>query len=131
MLSSLRPVGIPVRQLSAEETAQAMEQAGLTVRKADDPEVREKFQDFTAGTFLKTMLKSLRSSTGKVPYLDGGYAEEVFRGQFDQTLAEGLARSHGGAFSSDLYDQYMHRSTRTEPAAALAEEAGRGFSVVI
>jgi Rod binding domain-containing protein len=131
MLSSLQPLNIPIRHLSADETAQALEQAGVSIRTADDPELREKFQDFTAGTFFKSMLKSLRSGTGKVPYLDGGHAEEVFRGQFDQTISENLARSHGGAMSGDLYDQYLHRSTRTEPAAAFAEEAERGFSVVI
>lgn len=131
MVTSLRSIDIPIRQLSAEETSQALDQAGVAVRKADDPDLREKFQDFTAGTFLKTMLKSLRTANGKVPYLDGGYAEQVFRAQFDQTVAEDIAKSHGGALSGELYDQYLHRSTRTEPAAALAEEAGRGFSVVI
>jgi Rod binding domain-containing protein len=130
-MSPLKPIDIPVRHLSREETARALEQSGATLRSADDPELKARFQEFTAGTFVQTMLKSLRSTTGKTPYMHGGYAEEVFRGQLDQTLSESLAKSHGGLFSDSLYEQYMHRQPGISPAAAQAEEAGHGIDVVI
>ncbi len=62
------------------------------------------FQDFSAGTFYKEMLKSLRSGQKHSKYFYGGQAEEIFRGQMDQQIAEDLARQHGGAFSNPLFE---------------------------
>jgi Rod binding domain-containing protein len=73
-------------------------------------QVREKFQDFAAGTFYKEMLKSLRSGQKDSKYFNGGQAEKIFRGQFDQQIAEDMARQHGAAFANPLFDAYSRQT---------------------
>jgi Rod binding domain-containing protein len=73
-------------------------------------QVREKFQDFAAGTFYKEMLKSLRSGQKESKYFNGGQAEKIFRGQFDQQIAEDMARQHGGAFANPLFEAYSRQA---------------------
>jgi Rod binding domain-containing protein len=69
-------------------------------------QVEEAFQKFVAGSFFRQMLKSLRSTVGKPPYFHGGQAEEVFRSQLDEQLADELAESHGAAISAPLYESF-------------------------
>ena len=74
-----------------------------------DVEVREKFQDFVAGTFYKTMLKALRQGQQKPAFMHGGQAEDIFQQHMDQQFAEQLASSHGNAFADNLFQQYAQR----------------------
>ena len=69
-------------------------------------EVKEKFQDFVAGTFYGTMMKSLRTSLKKTPYMHGGQAEDIFQSQLDNHFSDALAKSHGGRFADGLYQSY-------------------------
>jgi len=75
---------------------------------ASQLEVREKFQDFVAGTFFKQMLKALRSTQDQPAYLHGGQAEQVFQAQMDEQIAEQLAREHGGAIAGPLFNVFSH-----------------------
>src|SRR5690606_5744113 len=59
---------------------------------------KEAFQDFVAGTFYAQMLKSMHKSHGKPAYFHGGQAEDIFRSQLDQQIADTMARQHGQAF---------------------------------
>ncbi len=65
LYEGLKPLDIPVRQLDADETAAAARATGSN--RKDSPELREKFDEFVAGTFAKTMLKSLRKTTARSP----------------------------------------------------------------
>lgn len=85
--------------LSSQQAAAASAEQGLSTKEA--------FQDFVAGTFYKQMLKAMRGTQQKVQYLDGGQAEESFRSQLDQQVAEDLAREHGAAFSDSLYKVFQ------------------------
>lgn len=87
-------------------------------RSADpgDLEIRNKFQDFVAGTFYKTMLKAMRDSQRPPKYFYGGQGEQIFQGQFDQQIAEQLARQHGDDFAGPLYNAYARASQGTIPA---------------
>jgi Rod binding domain-containing protein len=66
-------------------------------------DLRETFQQFAAGTFYAQMLKSLRRTHGRAAYLDGGQAEQMFREQLDQYVADSLAERHGRAFTEPLF----------------------------
>lgn len=68
---------------------------------------RQAFQEFVAGTFYNQMFKSLRKLHDKPAYLDGGRAEEIFRSQLDQQVAEDLSRTHGASFADPLFDQFQ------------------------
>lgn len=85
--------------------------ASLNAQKPQAPDenllqLKEKFQDFVAGTFYKQMFKSLRKTHDKAAYINGGQAEEMFQNQLDQQVAEDLARDHGGSFADDLFEAF-------------------------
>jgi Rod binding domain-containing protein len=97
--------------------------------------VRDKFQDFAAGTFYKEMLKSLRSGQKHSKYFYGGQAEEIFRGQMDQQIAEDIARQHGATFASPLFEAYSRQTgltqagpTQAGPTQPAATPAGSSLS---
>jgi flagellar protein FlgJ len=79
-------------------------------------QVREKFQDFVAGTFYKQMFKALRSGQKKPAYLHGGHAEEVFQSRMDEQVAEQLAKQHGKQFSDPLYASFARDAMPASPA---------------
>jgi Rod binding domain-containing protein len=91
-------------------------------------QVREKFQDFAAGTFYKEMLKSLRSGQKESKYFNGGQAEKIFRGQFDQQIAEDMARQHGGAFANPLFEAYSRQTglDQSSPSSSGQLSSGGG-----
>ena len=81
------------------------------IRRPTDQQMllKEKFQDFVAGTFYTQMLKALHNMHGKAAYFHGGQAEEIFQSQIDQQVAEDLARNHGGAFSDQLFTVFKNK----------------------
>ena len=95
-------------------------------KKPANPEVREKFQDFTAGTFYKEMLKALRQGQKHSKYFYGGQAEEIFRGQMDQQIAEDLARQHGGSFAAPLFDAFERQTAMASSSASSAPVSTSG-----
>ncbi len=105
----MMPTTISATRPSPAATAAA---APVTAPDPKELEIREKFQDFVAGTFYKTMLKALRSGQKKPAYVYGGQAEEVFQGQMDQIVAEQLARTHGAQFADPLFDSYANSLPR-------------------
>jgi len=96
-------------------------------------EIRKQFQNAVAGTFYRQMMKSLRSTTGKPAYLHGGQAEEIFRGQLDEIMADQLAAGSGQIFSDRLFElQFPHLKTKaaatpdsTTPDNASSEQSAR------
>jgi len=76
-------------------------------------QVREKFQEFVAGTFYKKMLAALRSGQGKPAYFHGGQMEEVFQQHLDDRLANNMAQQHGDQFAGPLFDAYARRLNTT------------------
>lgn len=73
-----------------------------------DPELREKFEEFVGTVFFGQFMKALRSTVGKPAYFHGGQAEEIFQGQLDQTLIEQVAGSGRGNFGSVLFERFAN-----------------------
>ncbi|HVX57542.1 MAG TPA: rod-binding protein [Candidatus Saccharimonadales bacterium] len=88
-----------LQTLSTQEPDRAPAEADL--------ELREKFQEFVAGTFYKQMLKSMRSSQRKPAYFHGGQGEDVFQSQMDEIVTDNFAKNHGDTFAGNLYDIYQ------------------------
>jgi hypothetical protein len=97
-------------------------------------EIREKFQDFAAGTFYKEMLKALREGQKNSKYFYGGQAETIFRGQMDQQVAEEMAHQYGGNFAGPLYDAYANQSlsesSRVSSSQVSLSEQAHAFDAV-
>lgn len=91
-----------------------------------DLEEREAFQQFAAGTFYQTMIKALRSTERETKYLNGGRAEKIFRGEFDQRVAASLADEHGEQLAGPLFEQFTSkRQFDATGIAAPSSPAGR------
>ncbi len=70
---------------------------------------REAFDDFVGQTFFGQMLKAMRSTVGKPAYFHGGQAEEIFRGQLDQVLAEKMSDAAADTFTGPMYELFTLR----------------------
>jgi flagellar protein FlgJ len=79
-------------------------------------ELKEKFTQFFGETFYGQMIKSMRSTVGKPAYFHGGQAEEIFRGQLDQHMAEHLTEATADQLAEPLLKQQFPQY-RDKPAA--------------
>lgn len=93
-MNTLQPLSS--RTVTVPPTAEA-------VRKSE--ELRTAFGSFVGETFYGQMLKSMRSTVGKPAYFHGGQAEETFRSQLDQQLAQELAEQTGDRFAGPMFEQ--------------------------
>ncbi len=71
------------------------------VQKARD--VQEHFTQFVGETFFGQMIKAMRLTQGEAAYFNGGRAEEVFRGQLDQKLAEELTTASADQIANPMF----------------------------
>jgi len=101
--------------------------------KIDDKPLEEKaaFQQFAAGTFYQTMLKALRSTEKETKYFNGGRAEKIFRGQFDQQIADMMAKEHGDQFAGPLFDQHQTMRSRSALAQSSSPIASQPVSAEV
>ena len=75
-------------------------------------EVQEAFRSFVGQTFFGQLLKSMRSTQGKPAYFHGGRAEEIFRGQLDQTLADKMTESSADRIADPMFRQQFPEQAR-------------------
>lgn len=92
---------MPAADRLAQSTSNAQELEGRRLQAADPKQekMREAFDSFVGETFYGQMLKEMRKTVGKSAYFDGGRAEEIFRGQLDQKLSEGMAKASSKQFN--------------------------------
>lgn len=96
----------------------------------EQTEVRQAFQEFVSGTFFRQMIKSLRSAQSEPAYFHGGQAERIFQGQFDEQIADDLAKKHGAALADPLFKAFESQRTG-QPLTSIkraASEAAAGYS---
>jgi Rod binding domain-containing protein len=93
----------PLMSLTTEPQPQAVAKAR---------ELREAFSSFVGEAFYGQMLKSMRSTVGKPAYFHGGQAEETFRSQLDQQLAQELAAETGDRFAGPMFEQQFPEQAR-------------------
>ena len=71
--------------------------------------VRDAFTHFIGETFFSQMLKAMRKSVGKPAYFHGGQAEEIFRSQLDQTLADEMTKASADKLADPLFERQFPR----------------------
>ncbi|NLX95090.1 MAG: hypothetical protein GXY83_02825 [Rhodopirellula sp.] len=71
-----------------------------------DEETREAFQSFAGQTLFGQMLKAMRKTVDKPAYFHGGKAEEIFREQLDQVLAEKLSDAASERFAEPMFELF-------------------------
>jgi Rod binding domain-containing protein len=77
--------------------------AAGAAKSADNPALRKAFDQFVGETFYGQMLKEMRKSQGKVAYVGGGQAEEIFTQQLDQALTKKMSAAGADKLSGPLY----------------------------
>jgi len=89
------------------QTVRPLRPGPATARQqvADAKEVRDTFRTFVGEVFFGQLLKSMRSTQGKPAYFHGGQAEEVFRSQFDQTIAEHMTEASADKIADPMFEQ--------------------------
>lgn len=70
-------------------------------------ELKEAFQNFVGQTFFGEMIKSLRTTQDGAAYMNGGRAEKIFQGQFDQMLSEELSNASAEKIAQPMYELFM------------------------
>lgn len=78
--------------------------------------LRETFTQFVGETFYGQMIKAMRCSVGKPAYFHGGRAEEVFRGQLDQALAEQMTAASADRFAEPMFQQQFPQLATAPPS---------------
>jgi Rod binding domain-containing protein len=92
---------------SAGTQAATLENAANRLSDApDDGKLREAFDSFIGETFYGQMLSAMRKTVGKPAYFHGGRAEETFRSQLDQMLAQEMTQSGAGELSNSMFEQF-------------------------
>jgi peptidoglycan hydrolase FlgJ len=98
------PVGRPpMPSTDAQEIAGRQLQTGGAKQSS---EVREKFDTFVGETFYGQLMKEMRKTVDKAAYFDGGRAEEIFRGQLDQKIAQGMAKANASTFTGPMFELF-------------------------
>lgn len=82
--------------------------AGPELRSGQQPDdqTREAFRQFVGESFFGLMIKSMRKTVGKPAYMHGGFGEEIWQGQMDQTLAQNLAQETAPRLADPMYDLF-------------------------
>ncbi|MEM9354188.1 MAG: rod-binding protein [Planctomycetota bacterium] len=91
---------------------------GSEQKLAAAQEVQETFRQFVGESFYGQLLKSMRTTVGKPAYFHGGRAEEVFRGQLDQTLAEHMTEANSDQIADPMFRQQFPQQAEVLEAAA-------------
>ena len=101
MTRQQEPIDLPGKTqepMPLKKTLTPQEQAG---------ELKDKFQEFVGQTFFSELIKSLRTSQQGASYFNGGRAEEVFQGQFDQMMSEHLSEASAQSISDPMFDLFQ------------------------
>ncbi len=68
---------------------------------------REPFDQFVGGTFYRQMLGAMQKTVGKPAYFHGGQAEEMFRGQLNEILADKIAEATADQFTGPMFELFQ------------------------
>ncbi len=96
---------IKSQQIDSNETNSLSESKS----KPEGEDLRKAFQDFVGQTLFSQMISSMRSTQDGAAYFDGGRAEKIFQGQFDQILSEELSEASASKISDPMFKLFQLR----------------------
>jgi flagellar protein FlgJ len=103
-----------VEAASFKNETKNAESLGRKAASAEDREaLRKSAQDFES-IFVNMMMKSMRSSVQKSGFLDGGNAEEIYKGMLDQEYSKMMSKS-GRLGLADTIERQLTRAAGWEP----------------
>jgi len=111
-MPNVLPIGLLNNNLTEAKFVNKANQStdfAATLKNAQDKEkaklrLKEVSYELEA-IFINQLLKEMRRSVHKVPFLHGGYAEEVFEDMLYDEYAKLMAKSDHFGFAKQIYDQ--------------------------
>jgi Rod binding domain-containing protein len=96
-------------------------------QRLDEARALEKaYTDFVGKTFFGQMMKAMRSTVDKPAYFHGGQAEEAFRSQLDQQLADAMSDATADQIAGPLFERQFPQQAKL--LAEAEREAGGGLA---
>ncbi|GEM_PF-870162 len=100
---------LDARQPGVSFTLEDPEGTGLWQALGDNrQEFQEAFVRMVGTTLYGQMVRQLRRSVGKPPYLHGGYAEEMFQRRLDELVVDSLTRRNGEQLAQAMLKQQLN-----------------------
>ncbi len=87
----------------------SLETSSLAADDGQPKELKQAFNDFVGQTFFGQLIASLRSTQGESAYFNGGQAEKIFQGQFDQQLAEYMSEASADQIADPMFKLFSMR----------------------
>jgi Rod binding domain-containing protein len=101
--------------------------AKTEAQRLDDARALQKaYTDFVGKTFFGQMMKAMRSTVDKPAYFHGGQAEEAFRSQLDQQLADAMSNASADQIAEPMFARQFPQQAKLLADAERA--AGSGLS---
>ena len=101
-MNSISPNFSSFNTISAAQLGGANE-AGLNKEQLGE---REAFDRFVGGTFYRQMLGAMQKTVDKPAYFHGGQAEEIFRSQLNEILADKMAEATAEQFTGPMFELF-------------------------
>ena len=95
-----------LNSLNAVPAAQLVGASDSPAPNKDELKERQAFDQFVGGTFFRQLLGAMQKTVGKAPYFHGGQAEEVFRAQLNETIADKMAEATADQFTGPMYELF-------------------------
>lgn len=100
-------VGTNFSTLNTLSAAQMAGAAAPNAPSAEQLSEREAFDRFVGGTFYRQMLGAMQKTVHKPAYFHGGQAEEMFRGQLNEILADKMAEATADQFTGPMFELFQ------------------------
>jgi len=103
----------------------AVTQSASNVSAADRNQIKKSAEDFEA-IFLEIFLKSMRTTVQKSGFIDGGNAEDIYRGMLDFEYSKAMAAQRGSGLAEAIERQMLRtaESVGSPPPPAANNQSG-------
>ena len=79
---------------------------GLTEQQKRDMDKLKGLSQEYEGFFMKQVVDAMRKTVPKGGYLNGGNAEEIYKGMMDDKLSGQMAKNGGSGIAENLYNTF-------------------------
>lgn len=90
-----------------------LEKKGLPIQSANknnDPKEIKKAAQMMEGFFIQMLLKEMDKTVNRSGFLDGGFAEEIFRGMLQEKMGDEMAKAGGLGLGQMIEKQMLPRT---------------------
>lgn len=98
--------GITANIRTAQRPQFAPVPEGLTEQQKRDMDKLKGLSQEYEGFFMKQVVDAMRKTVPKGGYLNGGNAEEIYKGMMDDKLSSQMAKNGGSGIAENLYNTF-------------------------